>query len=338
MGKVNLTFRLQFIKFSLALELSYLRQYEGTNFMVTIFYKNLKSRHLKTLETFKIGSWVYVEDPTDQEIARLSEDFKLEEDLLKDATDIFEAPRIEQENGTIYLFTQFVSDEEINISTIPVLFVINDSFFLSLSKRPLPFLERLKNEEIEFYTTQKNKLLLQLLLQTNISYNQALHQISRKIRSISVNLEKINNKDIVQFVSFEAILNDFLSDLVPTNTVLTKLLSGRLLKLYEEDKDLVEDLLLSNNQLIELSRSNLKTIVNIREAYSTIMTNNLNRVIKLFTSLTVLLTIPTMVASIYGMNVKLPYADSPDIFSYIIASIILISSLLLVIFIRKDWL
>ena len=116
------------------------------------------------------------------------------------------------------------------------------------------------------------------------------------------------------------------------------MLSGKHFKLYEEDKDLIEDLLLSNTQLIELSQNNLRTIVNIREGYSTIMTNNLNRIIKLFTSLTVILTIPTMIASIYGMNINLPLANNPLAFIIIMTSIIIISIILLIIFIKNDWL
>ena len=133
-------------------------------------------------------------------------------------------------------------------------------------------------------------------------------------------------------------LNEFLSDLIPTNSIINTLLANRNFKFTEDERDLLEDIKLSNNQLIELSKANLKTIVNIREAYSTIMTNNLNRVIKLFTSLTVLLTIPTIIASIYGMNVQLPFADQSWVFAGIIGLIILILAGLSLIFIRNEWL
>jgi len=96
--------------------------------------------------------------------------------------------------------------------------------------------------------------------------------------------------------------------------------------------------MLSNKQLIELSDDSIRTIVNIREAYSTIMTNNLNRVIKLLTSVTVILTVPTMIASIYGMNVNIPFADKPWAFFAILLFMIVVTGFLLFAFIREDFL
>jgi magnesium transporter len=125
---------------------------------------------------------------------------------------------------------------------------------------------------------------------------------------------------------------------VPANNVLTKLLSGRFFKLYENDQDLIEDLSLAENQLVDLCRSTLKTIVNIRNAYSTIMTNNLNRVLKMLAALTVVLTIPTIIGSFFGMNVAIPLSSKPQAFWVILASSIILSLLALVVFFRNKWL
>ncbi|RMD59430.1 magnesium transporter CorA family protein, partial [Candidatus Parcubacteria bacterium] len=126
--------------------------------------------------------------------------------------------------------------------------------------------------------------------------------------------------------------------LIPTSTILQNLLKGGYFPLYEEDEELVEDLLLSTNQLIEMSKATLKYIVNIRDAYSTIMSHELNRVMKILTSLTIILTIPTMIASFYGMNVALPWATSPLAFVGIILFTLVVSVLLLVLFIKNRWL
>src|SRR3989338_1824891 len=306
--------------------------------MINIYYRNIKEKALHKLDEFRAGSWIYVEKPTQEEIDQLTKDFGLDEGLLRDATDLFEVPRLEVEDDIVYIYTRFPFSENEQILTSPVLIAAGGNFVLTISDRPLPGLERFLEHKIDFYTTQKVKFLLILFSHINSYYNSFLHSTRRKIRSMIVQLEKINNRDIIQFVSFESLLHDFLSALVPTNSILNNLLSGKHFKLYEEDKDLIEDLLLSNTQLIELSQNNLRTIVNIREGYSTIMTNNLNRIIKLFTSLTVILTIPTMIASIYGMNVDLPFAHSPHIFSYIIAFLGIISVILLIIFYKRRWL
>ncbi len=307
--------------------------------MFTIYYKNIKEKELKSLPEFKVGSWVHAESPTDTEIEQLVSMLEVDGSLLKDALDAYEVPRMEIEKDVTYIFTRFCySNKQGQILTSPVLLVIGEYFLLTLSDQPFPSLEKFVNGTIPFYTTQKTKLFLQIFFQINLTYNVFLHSMSKTIRGISVNLEKLNNKDILQFVSFENVLNDFLSALIPTNTILENLLSGKYLRLYEEDKDLIEDLFLNNGQLIKICDGNLKTIVNIRESYSTILTNNLNRVIKLFTSITVILTIPTIIASIYGMNVKIPYADSPFAFRDIIIGILAIMLSLFFLFIKNRWL
>lgn len=325
--------------------------------MIKYFYKGPNNKKLQSLEAFKRDCWIHVESPTPKEIKFLVEKLDLDDGLLKDALDIYEVPRLELEKGKNYIFTRFAywqspkiqltafvtstngskTDSQL-ISTEPLLIVIADNFFMTFTINPLPFLEKILAEEKLFYTNQKAKLLFQVISKTHYIYNSFLHNISKLVRSTTIKLERINNRDIIQFVTFESVLNDFLSALEPTNVILKNILSGKYITLGHTDKHLIEDLLLSNTQLIEISQANLRNIVNIREAYSTIMTNNLNRVIRLLTSLTVILAVPTMIASIYGMNIKLPLQDAPDVFSLIVFLIISISSVLIIIFIKNRWL
>ena len=169
-------------------------------------------------------------------------------------------------------------------------------------------------------------------------YNRFMNQIRRDLQQSTESFGAISNKDIVQFVRYESTLNNFLSALIPTNVSLDNLLTGKYLKLYEDDKDFIEDIFLMNEQLIASCKSNLRAISNIRDAYSTIMTNNLNRVIKILTVLTIVLTIPTMVASFYGMNVGIPGSGSPISFLIIIVGAFLLSGLVLLGFGMKGWL
>ncbi len=122
-------------------------------------------------------------------------------------------------------------------------------------------------------------------------------------------------------------LNEFLSALQPTTAILRRLLLGRHIQLYEEDKDIVEDLLLNNEQSIEGCSSRIKSVVNIREAYATISSNNLNRSMRILTAATVLITLPNVVFGFYGMNVPLPFQEHPFVFVGIISlcSVIVLS-------------
>lgn len=310
--------------------------------MIKILHKTIKEKEFKEIDGFRIGAWINVESPEEKELDDLATNLSLEKGLLMDAVDPYEVPRLEIDNGVIYIFTRVPDKENSRVITEPLMIAIGKDFVITTSSKPLTFLKKFLNNEINFTTTQKTKLVLQFFSEIIAVYNNFLTSISKNVRSTSVQMEKIDNKDIVQFVNFEGVINDFLAALVPTNTILNNLLystaSRRLLELYEEDKDLIEDLFLSNNQLIELCKANLKTIVNIRESYSTIMTNNLNRVIKFFTALTIIMTVPMIVSSFYGMNIRLPFAEHPFAFWGVFGGALLASFALLIIFIKKRWL
>lgn len=305
--------------------------------MITIYYRNLRDKELQKLTRDRVGSWIHVEAPTEEDITQLIEQYNLDEGLLKDATDIYEVPRIEVEDGVNYIFTRYPFRKNDHISTLPVLFILKDSHVLTVTKEKFPLLDTFIKRNI-FFTTQKIKWFLQLFSLINASYNTYLHTISRETRTSSYDLERITNKDIALFVRYERVLNDFHLALVRTNAVLKTLLSHNHIKLYEEDRDLIEDIFLNNDQLIQLSNENLKSIVNIRDASSTIMTHNTNRVIRFFTSVTVILTIPTIISSIYGMNVGLPFQDSPYAFMLVLFVILALSIGLVAMFLKNDWL
>jgi magnesium transporter len=311
--------------------------------MIKIYHKTIKDRELGEIADFRVGSWIYAENPTEEELQKIASDFSLDAGLLKDAVDPYEVPRFEINKGTLFLFTRAPFQEQNGrVSTLPLLIAMGSNFVLTISQIHFPFFKKFEENKMEFTTTQKTKLLIQFFSEIIASYNNFLTNINRSVRSVSVKVENINNQNIIQFVTFEGIINDFLSDLIPTSAILNNLISatssGRFLELYEEDKDLIEDLSLGSNQLIELCRATLKTIVNIREAYSTIMTNNLNRVIKFFTALTIIMTIPMIISSFYGMNIHLPLSKHPLAFWGIAAGTIIIVFTLLVIFIKKRWL
>ncbi|MBI2327449.1 magnesium transporter CorA family protein [Candidatus Curtissbacteria bacterium] len=306
--------------------------------VITIYKKNASDEKFKQIQQFQKGSWIYVENPTKGEIKKLIKDFSLNPDQLRDAQDPYEVPRIEVEDEFAYIFTRVPYAENGKVQTKPFLIIMANDFILTISQNPFPFFENLTNGKADFATSQRTKAVLKIFFQIDSFYRTHLTDISKKVRSLGVNVERITNYDIVQFVNYESILNDFMAALVPTNALVKSLHSDKYLNLFEKEKELTQDLLLENEELVGLCRANLTNIVNIRQAYSSIMTNNLNRVIKLFTSLTVILTIPTMIASIYGMNIHLPLADSSHAFAIIIITILTIVILLLGIFIKNDWL
>jgi magnesium transporter len=308
--------------------------------MISYLYRAVGEIKLSKPDVFRPKALILVEAPTPDELKILEERFKLDPDLLTDALDPDEIPRIDVDDGILYVYMRYSYRRGDVVDTDPVLLAVGPDFVATIARRQLPGLERLSNVPM-FVTTQRAKLLLLLLRHFVLTYEANINLLDRQIRGVRarMNVATINNRDFVQFVVIEDALSTFLAELVPANLLLSSLLSGRYsLTFHEDDRDLIEDLVQATRQLGETSQSSLRTVVNIREAYSNIMTNNLNRRVGVLTSLTVVLTIPTIVFSLFGVNVPVPGAQSPYAFAYLsLGTMIAIVGVLYWLY-RRHWL
>jgi magnesium transporter len=281
--------------------------------MIKYFYKSLRSQSVQELGDYKRGAWTYVEAPTPEEVDYLVDKFKLTPGHIEDGLDEDEMPRLEKEGDQTYIFVRYAyKGVDGELATVPLLFIFSDDIVMTVSLVRLPCVDKFAQDKVEFATTQRAKLVLQILHQIVEQYDNYINATSKQIKLIRSRLRghEISNQDFIDFVVIEDELNEFLAALEPTNATLRRLLRGRYIPLFEEDQDIIEDLLLNNEQSIEACNSNIKSIVNIREAYSSISSNNLNRTMKLLTAATVLITLPNVVFGMYGMNVTLPFQHS----------------------------
>src|SRR3989344_3877795 len=176
--------------------------------MIKYYYRNVKDAKMQEITDFRVGCWIDVQNPVDKELDKLAAKLHLESGHLHDAMDLHEVPRLETENGTTYIFTRFPHGDGESITTSPILIIIAETFIATISPKTPFFIQRLQ-ERKQYFTTQKVKLMLQIISEINTSYNYYLNQISKQIRSAEVKLEKISNKDIIQFVAIEGVVNDF---------------------------------------------------------------------------------------------------------------------------------
>lgn len=295
--------------------------------MITYFYKSLRGSKLEELKEYRSGAWVYAEAPTEDELNDLVERFNLDAGHVTDALDEDEMPRLEREGGLTYIFIRYAyTDDELQITTAPLLFVAGPDLLLTISLHPLPRLQRFIGGKLDFATTQRTKMVLQILDQIVDQYEVFINNISRQIKMIRQRLKvhEISNQDFIDFVQIEDELNEFLSAMTPTTAILRRLMLGKHIPLFPEDQDIIEDLLLNNEQSIEGCRSNVKSIVNIRESYSTIMSNNLNRSLKVLTVATVLITIPNVIYGMFGMNIALPIQHQPWAYPVVVGTSVLL--------------
>lgn len=286
-----------------------------------IFYSSVKSPQLQELNSVQDGAWLHLEAPTELELEELSRQYRFDADLLQDGIDPNESPRIERDGDTTYIFTRYCLPEAEKLTTAPLLIIYGAGVVVTISRRAFTSLDDLLEGTYEVITSKRAQLLLQILSAVNSGFKQRINRASRRIWQVRTQLDKaqIANEDFITFIDIEEDLNDFLLVLEPMSAVLANLLNGRFMRLYEDDRDLIEDLSLVTQELTQLAQSRLTTLRNIREAYSTITANNLNRVFKLMTSITILMGIFTLITGVYSMNIKLPQAHNPNVFWIILS-------------------
>ncbi len=304
--------------------------------MIKNYKRTVKDSLLREIKEIEIGGWISAIEPTKEEIALLAKNLEIELAILEDSLDINEISRVEKQNGNFYMIIRFPITEDSFVATVPLLVAITEQNILTLCRVKNDIIDAFEMKRVNFYTTQKTNFLLRIILEVFSAYDLYLNRIIKDIKLKKIKINNLSNKDILFLVQSEETLTNFVSSLVPITNLLEKILNGRYIEIYERDKDVVEDLMMDSRQTLELSNVNLKSIKNIREAYSAILTNELNKVIKLLTSLAIILTVPMIITSIYGMNVFLPLEKKPMTFSIILLIITAISALLAGLFVKKN--
>ena len=306
--------------------------------MITYYFRTIKDEVLKTVETVRTGVWVHAVSPSDDEINQLIKDFALDEDIIEDAQDFYEVPRLERSEGANYFFTRYPYNEQKEDSeTAPLLIVMGESFVLTIAIREVTAFKTIFDGKVPVVTTQKAKFFIQMMDMITVAYDQELVRLRKAVQKDRARLRKIGPREIERLVKYENKLNNMVDALVPTNTWLQQVPKGNYMQLYKDDIEMMEDLIIANSQVVNSARSILKTIQNIRGGVEAIMTSRLNNSLSILTVLTIMLTVPLVIASFYGMNIDLPFQHHKYAFTGIIAANVLILGLLAYIFNRKNW-
>lgn len=303
--------------------------------MITYYYAN-RSDAITEHEAMHEGGWVRSERPNDDEKALLV-GLGLDADILTDALDPHEVPRIEHDDGWTYLITR-VPDvgDDFNDFTTPVMFALGKKQTVTVSRDPLGRLWQPFIDTSTASTVTQVAFFISAIEMIIRSYQTRVAAINRQMRAATSDVRTLRPSDIATFVEYERKLNDYLDALIPTNTAVEKTLSGRLVKLDEEDKDMVEDLSVDLEQVIARCKSLLRTITNVRDSYRAVMDTRLNETMRILTVATLALTIPTMLAGIFGMNVDFPFDQHDNnVFWVIIIASVVFAALVVYYFVRK---
>lgn len=288
------------------------------------------------------GCWVNLVAPTEQEINELASKVQIPLDFLKDPLDEEERSRIEKDDDNILIIVNIplMSMDEKGFpiyDTIPLGMIVAKNCFITVCLKDNPIFHLFKQNKVkQFYTNKKTRFSLQILYLMATTYLKYLKQISKKTDSIEKELhQSMKNKELFSLLNLEKSLVYFTTSLKSNNIVLQKMLKFNYLKMYEDDQELLEDVIIENQQAIEMAETHTSILSGMMDAFASVISNNVNIVMKFLTSITIIMSLPTMVASFYGMNVSIPFQDYP--YSFFVAIIIsfILSSITAVIFWKK---
>ncbi len=275
------------------------------------------------------GSWFNLIDPTYEEIQKVSLVLNLDESFLRNSLDVDERSRIEYEDGHLLIITNIpLMEDESTFDTLPLGIIFTPTSFITVCSKENRIISSFNKETSRFFdTNNKARFLLNILFRSTKYYLRYLNFINKQTELIESDLRKtMKNKALFQLFESQKSLVYFTTALKDNYIVLQKILrlsksdSIPFLKLSEDDIDLLEDVIIENKQAIEMVEMHRNILENMMDAFASIISNNLNMVMKFLTSITIILAIPTMFASFWGMNVNMPFANHE--FGFVIVIII----------------
>ena len=288
------------------------------------------------------GCWVNLTSPTEQEISIVANKLQIPLEFLKDPLDEEERSRIEKDGDNILIIVNIplmsIDEHKIPIyDTIPLGMIIANNCFVTICLRDNPIFHTFSENKVKnFFTYKRTRFSFQILNSMATSYLKYLKQINKKTDAIEKELhQSMKNKELFSLLNLEKSLVYFTTSLKSNNIVMQKMLKSNYLKMYEDDQELLEDVIIENQQAIEMAETHTTILSGMMDAFASVISNNVNIVMKFLTSFTIILALPTMVASFYGMNVPIPFQDYPYAFFVAIIISFVLSSITAVIFWKK---
>lgn len=291
--------------------------------MLKMYNTDVKTNITTETKEFIRGNWINMVSPTEEEIKKVCKNIKIKEDFIRYALDYEEKARIdiEEDDSTILFIIDIPIIEKENgnkvYSTMPIgIIFVRDDYFITVSITKNHIIDNLERSRSTI-TYKKSRLLLQIFYANAERFLVLLKRLNKETEvAESVLKNSMKNKELLKLLSLKKGLVYFTTSLKSNEVVMEKTLRGNLIKLYEEDEDILEDAIIENKQAIEMSRIYSDILTGTLDAYASIISNNLNGVMQFLTSITIILAIPTMISSYWGMNVQVPLQNNP--FGFII--------------------
>lgn len=303
-------------------------------------YKTTESG-LETLDTIANGTWVNVVDPTPDEMEKLIT-WGMEMDYINYCLDQDEMARMERDEDYTFILLRipiYQPDSDIPYNTVPLGIMILGNKIITVCRYDSDLFKPLTNGKHRFMKTGKRyRLTLYIFLETAARYLNLLREINRATEAVEDRLQKsTQNRELLELLKYQKSLTYFATALRSNEVMMERVQKTQLFNYYEEDQDLLEDVLTENQQAIQMTSINAEILSSMMDAFASIISNNLNVVMKALAALTIILNVPTIVASFYGMNVNLPGEGHPLAFLTVLGLSLSLTALATFIFYKRNW-
>jgi magnesium transporter len=294
------------------------------------------------IDSYEPGCWINLCNPTETELELISQKTGLYVELLKAALDEEESSRLETEDNQVCIIVDIpimdVENKTVQYYTVPLGIVLNDNVIVTVCLKNNKVVEDFVNQKVKsFFTYKKSRFILQILYRIATYYLIYLKQIDKASHVIETRLHKsMRNKEVIQLLSLEKSLVYFSTSLKSNETTLEKMLKTEMMQKYPDDQDILEDVIIENKQAIEMANIYSNILSGTMDAFASLISNNLNMVMKFLASITIVMSIPTMIASFFGMNVNVPFGDSRFGFGYVLLITVGVASVVAFILAKKD--
>lgn len=311
--------------------------------MMEIFKTNEDTHMLVRSDLIEKGCWINLIAPTPEELAILNRAMEIEQTFLADALDDEEKPRIDTEDDQTLIIVDipyvYEDDKIIKFETVPMgLLQVRDDYFITICSKPAAVLERFRNGQVKtLFTFKKTRFILQILFNVAKDFLKYLKHIEKKTEYIEDSLHKsMRNRELYRMMELGKSLVYFTTSLKSNDSMMEKLSRGRYIKMYEEDQEILEDALIEFKQAVEMANIYSSILNGTMDVYSSIISNNLNVVMKFLAAMTIVLSIPTIVYSYFGQNFPLPFQTDPWMWLYVLIGSGLIMTIIILIFRKRD--
>jgi magnesium transporter len=309
--------------------------------MIT-FLKNNETG-LETLTAPVPNCWIHVVDPGRDEIQILT-GLGVPQDYITYALDVDERARIEREDeGTLLILIRVPyyqgKEEGAPYITLPVGMILTQQYFVTISRYENDVIQEFAvGRAAKLSTTKRNRFLLRIMLTAANEYLSHLRHINRMVDEVEDKLSvSIRNNEVYELLKYQKSLVYFTTALKQNELTLMRLQRFPYFKMYPDDEDLLEDVIIENQQAIEMTNISTNILSSMMDTFASIISNNLNGVMKFLTSVTIVLSLPTLITSFFGMNVTLPFTDHPLSYLMIIGISLALAMMVILFFARRDW-